>query len=349
MGQKVASLDVHKRTITYVVMDGPDIIEGPKQILTNRPSLEAFAIDHVGVTVIMEAMTVHEYVYDALRGCGMGDVRVYQPFKRDKRRGKTDPQDAIRGGRRFFSGELTFVWVPPPELRNLRHLVRHRGFLVADQTQWKNHIHGYINQRDPAREKLPRDLEGSTVFSKKNRTAVLGAFPELEGTFQVYDALHDAVARGDKEFEKTAESFEPVRRMMTIPGVGPTVGLALFVEIGDISRFPNVETVVSYFGLDPVKEQSGDGEVDLHTISKEGRSYIRGLLVQAAWTHVRVCPESDLGKKYRDLRERKEPQVAIVATARRLLRVAAILWKDNRDFAITGPAERALAGSQVSA
>jgi transposase len=139
--------------------------------------------------------------------------------------------------------------------------------------------------------------------------------------------------------------------MRSIPGYGLITTMALYAEIADVARFPNLETIVSYFGMDPTQDQSGESLTDKHRISKEGRSYVRGLLDEAAWVHVRTCPHSDITCAYVRLAERKGKPVAILATARRLLRTAVTLWKEDRDFTMNGPATSAapLAGPQAKA
>lgn len=343
---KVASLDVHKRTCTYVVMEWDKVVEGPTRIPTERNALTRLAKSVTDARFVFEATAVHEYVHDVLAAAG-ADVFVYKPFKRESRRGKSDPQDAVRGGMKYQVGELRGVFVPQGELRDVRDRVRDRFFLAHSQTMWKNHIHGYLNQKDPARERVPRDVEGSTVFTRKGKEAVLAAFPNLEASYDVLDAVKKNLQRADRELEKRAEAIQAVQRMSSIPGIGTTIAMALYVEVGDPARFQSAENLVGFFGLDPLKDQSGDSEWDKHRLSKEGRAYIRGLLVQAAWVHVTRCPDSDLTKKYEQLAARKGKQKAIVATARRLLKTAFTLWKEDRDFTINGPAVQRLAGTHA--
>ncbi|HUU79870.1 MAG TPA: IS110 family transposase [Acidobacteriota bacterium] len=48
------------------------------------------------------------------------------------------------------------------------------------------------------------------------------------------------------------------RLLTTIPGVGYYIALLLVVEIGDMNRFPDSESLCSYGGLVPTVWQSGD-------------------------------------------------------------------------------------------
>lgn len=105
---KVASLDVHKKSCTYVVMEWDKIVEGPTRTPTQRDALTTLVKNTKDTRFVFEATAVHEYVHDVLAAAG-ADVFVYKPFKRERRRGKSDPQDAVRGGK------LRGVFVPPQD------------------------------------------------------------------------------------------------------------------------------------------------------------------------------------------------------------------------------------------
>lgn len=216
---KVVSLDVHKRSCTYAVMQWDQILEGPTRVPTKRDALERLAEQHPDCVFVFEATSCAEYVHDILAGRGV-NVFVYKPFKRESRRDKSDPKDSIRGGMKYQVGELKQVHVPAMDVRVVRDQVRCRFFLVQTQTMFKNHIHGYLNQKDPARERVPRDIEGSTVFTKRGKEAVLRVYPELQPNYEVLDAIRAQLRPADKALEALAAQLGPVQRMTSIPGIG---------------------------------------------------------------------------------------------------------------------------------
>lgn len=344
---RVVSLDVHKNTCTYVVKDWEKVLAGPKTIPTTRPALTQLATTYPKDTFIFEATAVSEWVHDVFAEAGVTPF-VYKPFKKEGRRGKSDPKDALRGAAKFQVGELRQVYVPPMPIRDLRDRIRARQFLVGTQTKFRNHVHGHLNRKDTGRERVPRDLQGKTVFTQRGRAAVETVFPALRPTYDVLETIHAHIRSADKDLERLAKEIRPVQRMRSPPGIGLHTSMSLYAEIGEVDRFPNLEEVVSYFGLDPIHDQSGESVKDKHRISKEGRSYVRGLLTEAAWMHVRLCPDSDLSRKYHEAVARKGKQTAIMGTARRLLRTAVTLWKEDRDFTLNGPVNPAptLAGPQ---
>jgi len=104
--------------------------------------------------------------------------------------------------------------------------------------------------------------------------------------------------------------------LLTIPGVGETTAATVLAEVGEIERFDRDKELVSCAGLDPEVHQSGDTEVR-GSISKAGSAPLRWTLVQSA--HVAVQHDEYLGNFHTRLKQKKNHQIAIVATARKLL------------------------------
>ena len=106
------------------------------------------------------------------------------------------------------------------------------------------------------------------------------------------------------------------QQLLSIPGVGPYTAAGIVAEVGEVERFDEDKQLVSYAGLDPVIHQSADKEVR-GSISKEGSAPLRWALVQCPNIAVR-CDEY-LGNFYTRLKQRKNHQMAIVATAWKML------------------------------
>lgn len=71
--------------------------------------------------------------------------------------------------------------------------------------------------------------------------------------------------------------------ILTIPGVGYTLGAMIISEIGDIKRFSNPTKLLAFAGLDPVIKQSGNFQADQMKISKRGSTYIRYAIYRVAF------------------------------------------------------------------
>jgi transposase len=97
--------------------------------------------------------------------------------------------------------------------------------------------------------------------------------------------------------------------------VGPITSLAFVLTIGDVSRFRHSKQISSYLGLIP-REHSSGGKQRLSSISKQGNSFMRQLLVEAAQTANRL--DEGFRKQYQARCHHKPKGVAKVATARKL-------------------------------
>ncbi len=90
---------------------------------------------------------------------------------------------------------------------------------------------------------------------------------------------------------------------------------AFAVTIGPVGRFRKSEQLVSYLGLNPSEHRSG-GKQRLGSISKQGNSMMRFLLVEAAQKKSRLDPE--LRREYQRLKFRRGPGVTRIAIVRKL-------------------------------
>ncbi len=220
------------------------------------------------------------------------------------RQQKTDRRDAQHILALLLDGRFPRLWVPSPEMRDVRQLLRHRQKLVELRRQVKNQLqHLALNQGVQRKRRL---------WSRAGR-AVLEQLP-LEGwTARRRDEL---LAMLD-QFEGQVRAWRrpEVRLLMTHPGVGPVVGLAYVLTIGPPERFPRGKQVASYLGLIP-REHSSGGRQKLGSLSKQGNTFLRTLLVEAAQTAARG--DEELRRDYRRLAARQHKALAKVMVARKL-------------------------------
>ncbi len=120
-----------------------------------------------------------------------------------------------------------------------------------------------------------------------------------------------------------------VRRLTSIPGVGPFVATVLVLELGEIHRFPSAKHLASYVGLTPRIRASAERIRPGH-ISKEGNRLLRWALVLAATQAARR--PGPLRAWYRAVQQRRGRQAARVALARRLAEVVYQVWKTETDY-----------------
>ena len=107
--------------------------------------------------------------------------------------------------------------------------------------------------------------------------------------------------------------------LQTIPGVGPIVAYAFTAHVGDGSRFSKGAQVSNYIGFVPRLDYSGTIQRN-GPITKQGNSYLRGLLVQAAWMTVRSKHGGALRTRYTHytLYQSVSKKKTVVSIARKL-------------------------------
>lgn len=118
--------------------------------------------------------------------------------------------------------------------------------------------------------------------------------------------------------------------ILSIPGIGLNLAATILAEIGDIHRFNNPEKLIKFAGLDVNIYQSGT-ILKVGKIRKRGSSLLRYALtlsVQKLRIHSPVFADF-YSKK---IAEGKRVTVALVATARKLLRVIWKLMTTNQQF-----------------
>ena len=156
----------------------------------------------------------------------------------------------------------------------------------------------------------------------------------LDRHLRQLDALEIEIDALGAELAQHAATHPQVKLLMSIPGIDFTVAECLYSTLGDISRFPTADQTAAYVGLVPSTYQSG--ETCYHgRITKQGRAHARWLLVQAA-QHLSLHP-GPLGVFFRRLAKRKNRNVAVVATARKIVTIAWHMLTRNEPYRYASP------------
>ena len=119
----------------------------------------------------------------------------------------------------------------------------------------------------------------------KRRAAESVAAPELEVQvgFEMrllidqYDLLEQQIRDADRRVAALLDG-EVAQRLLTIPGVGPSIVGTLMAEIGDIWRFTDVDQLLAYAGVHPHEQSSGKKGANPETswvMAKTGNAFLR--------------------------------------------------------------------------
>jgi len=125
-----------------------------------------------------------------------------------------------------------------------------------------------------------------------------------------------------KKIKRESKTDGNMKRLQSIAGVGPIVAYAFVAHVGDGSRFSKGAQVSNYLGFVPRLDYSGTIRRHGH-ITKRGNGYLRGLLVQAAWSTVRSKCGGALREryKYKTAGQGTSKKKTIVSIGRRLAEI----------------------------
>lgn len=347
---RYVGLDVHKRVVEACLVDPAGQVVHRQRFALNRRTLELFAakILRPGDQVALEATTNCWAVADALRP-HVARVVVSNPMATKaiaQAKVKTDKVDAYVLAQLLRCDFLPEVWAPDEATRRLRELTGRRSALVGQRTALRNRIHAALAVRlieAPAR-----------LFTGEGLTWLEGLELDAQGRQLVDSDLRQIqlfdqeLAQLEQELARRGYESEAVKLLMTLPGVDVTTAEALLAAWGDFRRFPDAAHAASYLGLTPSTKQSAN-QCFHGPITKRGNSQARWMLIEAA-QHLDKHP-GPLGHFFRRLAKKKNRNVAVVASARKLATIAWLMLTSNEPYRYSIPrtTERKLAQLRVKA
>lgn len=278
------------------------------------------------------------WAHDQLREQGVNCLVVHPadvPTTNKERTAKRDRVDCRKLARSLRNGELKGIYVMSrPQLED-RSLLRTRQILVRKQTRCKNQIKAFLFFYGL---ELPEELVEHR-WSKKflhqltelrmERASGQLALQSYLDELQQLQQLIAAVNRGIILLSREAEYRETVKRLKTIPGVSTLTAMILLTELGDLTRFKNLDHLASYVGLIPDTKASGETE-QVRGLTFRRNAQLRAVLIEAAWTASRLDPVLLLA--FNTYCRRMKKTKAIVKIARKLLNRIRYVLKNHVDY-----------------
>jgi Transposase IS116/IS110/IS902 family len=131
----------------------------------------------------------------------------------------------------------------------VRAVLRVRSLLVRSRCDFENQVRGLLKIFG-----LRLGKTGRKGFAKR-MAELLEKQPELEALvaalLKVRETIVEQIATLDAGLQRIAKGSATIRRLMTVPGIGPITALAFASAIDDPSRFRKASSVGAYFGLTP--------------------------------------------------------------------------------------------------
>lgn len=291
--------------------------------------------------VILETSAEAFAVADLARKAGH-DVRVVpatlaRTLGVGARKIKTDRRDAQVLSEVSCKVELRSVHIPTEEARQWRAICNARSALVSSRTKLVNTVKSQLR----GRLVLAQQRVGALLPARIRQLWIEldGAVPpHVEQLLVVTDVLNQQIRAADKQIAGLAKANEVCRRLMTVPGIGPTTALRYVATLDDAARFSTAHDVQSYLGLTP-GENSSSSKVRRTRLTKAGPPQMRFLLVQAAWSAIRCRPTHPMVIWSQRIAERRGKPIAAVALARKLAGILFAIWRDGTTYECTRGAE----------
>lgn len=236
-----------------------------------------------------------------------------------RRSGKNDTNDAEAICEAASRPTMRYVAVKTPAQQTGQALHRVRSRLVRARTALVNEIRGLLSEFG-----IIGSVKGVAACRRLLADVLEDAENGLPGemrqlAWQLLEELgqKDAhIARLDEQIKRQCAQDERIRRLMQIEGVGPISASAIVAAVGDARQFESGRNLAAWLGLVPRQHSSG-GKERLGSISKEGDTYLRTLLIHGARSVVNVCREKTDRKNQwiKGLVMRRNKNIATVALA----------------------------------
>jgi transposase len=323
-------VDLHRKTTQVAAVGGGGELLVNRKVPTSGPDiLRVFGevvAEATPTAVAFEATFGWGWFADLLRDAGI-EVHMAHPLATKaiaNARVKNDAVDAKTLAHLLRAGMLPEAWAAPLEVREARRLVRMRTSLVRMRSRIRAQVHAVLAEHGVS-------TPMSDLFGKEGRRLLKELrLPELsqgrlEACLRLIDDLGKEIEIADTEILARFETDPRTRRLLPIPGIGPTIAAILLAEVWDVSRFPSAEHLCAWAGLTPTERSSADHTRRGH-ISKQGSRWLRWVMVEAA---VRALGNPQLGVFYTSIEKRRGSKIARVALARRLLTLAYYALRDE--------------------
>jgi transposase len=347
--RRYVGIDLGKReyTLAIISVKGKMTIHEGKTSLSGRQGLyrllektDKVALEAGNLAFIM-AYEIQERV-----GC---EVRVLNaaklPFIWDAPT-KTDKEDAMKLAHLVEErrdAKLPIVPLPSPEEMERRKVLANYAREQRNRTKHINTLHSlFVHQGITT--VVRKDL--AKASKRKEVVKLLSGQEREEADWIVkYLDLHEERIRELKgKIEAEAKKDELMKLLQTVAGVGPIVAYAFLAHVGDGSRFDAVGQVSNFLGFVPKLDFSGTIHREGH-ITKRGNGFLRGLIVQAAWSLVRSKQGGALRERYRFITGKGiSKKKTIVSIARRMAEMMYSMLRSKSEYEV-----RRWAGSKSAA
>lgn len=335
-------IDVHKRTwsVTFVTESS-----NRKTVSFERPfvrNLVRYAVKNYpngNYQCVYEAGFSGFWAYRKLEAAGIKTIIVNPadiPTTDKDRKNKTDVRDSRKLAITLRSGELSGIFCPSEQQEKDRALLRVRNQIAKLETQTKNRIKSSLLFFGIA---IPEEFDNSGWSSRminwlKHKAQEMDLKP-LSFQLCTLDKIrqeHAEVLKALRRLSRTSRHRQICEILESIPGIGPLTSIKLKLELISMQRFNTTDQLLSYIGLIPNTNSSGDN-IRVGRMTKRQKGDLKKSIVESAWVAIRY--DHHLGIQYTNWKKTKGANKAIIKVAVKLVKILRCMWKNQKKYIYT--------------
>jgi transposase len=323
------ALDLGAKKIAYCEVSGGKVID--RATVSTLSSLEPMLGPNapparVAIEACREAWFVHATLTEWGNQVLLIDTTRSREMGVGHHRRKNDRIDAEVMALAVERGGIPLAHLLSPHRQELRRQLSVRRALVETRAQYVTTIRGLVREYGCTLRSCDTEQFVANVRKAKLSDEVRAT---VEPLIAVLGPLEVQLAAVEQRLQELCAAEPVVAQLTTTPGVGPIVAASFVSVVDEARRFRTAHQVESYLGLVPSEDTTG-GKRRLGAISKQGNSYLRAVLVQAAWTILRRPGRTDPLQRWAlAIAERRGKRIAVIALARRLSGVLWAMWRDG--------------------
>jgi transposase len=330
------AIDLHSNNGVAVVSDERDQVLYSKRLPNDLPTvlraLEPYREALEGIAV--ESTFNWYWLVDGLMEAGYkvqlvntNAVKTYDGLKFTD-----DVDDARHLAHLLRLGILPTGYIYPKELRAVRDLARKRLQLVRQRTAQILSVEN-LAQRNAGKDLSSRqatDLEESQIESLCGGNVHRAL--AMKSSLSVIRCLTEQIVVLEQAIVKQVKLRPEFKKLRTVDGIGPILGLTIMLETGDIGRFASAGHYASYCRCVNSRKLSnakkkGEGN------RKNGNKYL-------AWAYIEAAEYARrYNERVRRFFDRKKAKtmgvIARKAIAHKLARACFYVLRDHVDFDVT--------------
>lgn len=299
---------------------------------------------------LLQLLSVHEPVIVAMEACGgahwlarrcesyghqvkLIPAQYVKPYVKTN---KNDFIDADAIAEASMRPNMRFV-SPKSELAQVCTVVRKiRAGYLKERTACMNRIGSILLEFGISFPRGHHNMKNLFQYLADNKEPVPPMLIlELREQVDHYNQLNTWVKEQEKKLENLLKDDELLTLLQSVPGIGPMTASCCLSTVGDPTDFANGRNFAAWIGLTPYQYSTG-GKSRMLGISKRGNKELRELFVHAAraviWRD--GTAERYFGSWLIDLKRRKPFNVALVALANKLARIAWSVMVTHKAFEI---------------